>query len=81
MSNKNKLKNYKNFEQNGKNGKNCKNNNNNKKRQNRLKNSNVSNDLSKLPDDMYVKAFYVFMTAFSLYVFYRFMKRVSKSRS
>lgn len=81
MSNKNKLKNYKKFEQNGKNGKNGKNNTNNKKRQNRLKNSNVRNDLSKLPDDMYVKAFYIFMTAFSLYVFYRFMKRVSKSRS
>jgi hypothetical protein len=78
MSNRNKLKNYKKIEQNGKNGKN---NTNSKKRQNKLKNSNVGNDLSKLPDDMYVKAFYVFMTAFSLYVFYRFMKRVSKSRS
>lgn len=73
MSNGNKLKNYKNFEQNDKNGKN--------KRRNKLKNNNVRNDLSKLPDDMYVKAFYVFMTAFSLYVFYRFMKRVSKTRS
>jgi len=73
MSKRNKLKNYKNFEQNGKNGKN--------KRQNKLKNNNVSNDLSKLPDDMYIKAFYVFITAFSLYVFYRFMKRVSKTRS
>jgi hypothetical protein len=37
-------------------------------------------DLSKLPDDMYVKAFYIFMTVFSLYVFYRFMKRVSMNR-
>jgi hypothetical protein len=37
-------------------------------------------DLSKLPDDMYVKAFYVFMTGFSLYVLYRFMKRVSSNR-
>lgn len=44
-------------------------------------NSNsVMNDLSKLPDDMYVKAFYIFMTTFSLYVFYRFMKRISGSR-
>ena len=77
MSNKNKLKNYKNFEKNGNNN----NNKNNNKWRNKLKNSNVSNDLSKLPDDMYVKAFYVFMTAFSLYVFYRFMKRVSKTRS
>jgi hypothetical protein len=71
MSKKNKLKNYKKFGQNG----------NNNKRRNKLKNSNImNNDLSKLPDDMYVKAFYVFMTAFSLYVFYRFMKRVSKTR-
>ena len=73
MSNRNKLKNYKNFEKNDKNG--------NNKRRNKLKSSNVRNDLSKLPDDMYVKAFYVFMTAFSIYVFYRFMKRVSKTRS
>jgi hypothetical protein len=73
MSNKhkNKLKNYNKFKHSG----------NNNKRQNKLKNNNVRNDLSKLPDDMYVKAFYVFMTAFSLYVFYRFMKRVSKTRS
>lgn len=78
MSNKNKLKNYNKFEQNGNN--NNKNKNKNNKWRNKLKNSNVSNDLSKLPDDMYVKAFYVFMTAFSLYVFYRFMKRVSKTR-
>jgi len=73
MSKRNKLTNYKKFEQNGKNSKN--------KRQNKLKNNNVSNDLSKLPDDMYVKAFYVLVSAFSLYVFYRFMKRVSKTRS
>jgi hypothetical protein len=73
MSNRNKLKNYKKIGQNSK-------NNNNNKRRNKIKNSNVRNDLSKLPDDMYVKAFYVFMTAFSLYVFYRFMKRVSKTR-
>jgi hypothetical protein len=42
-----------------------------------LKTFNIMDDLSKLPDDMYVKAFYVLMTGFSLYVFYRFMKRVS----
>ena len=68
MSNKNS---YKKFEQ-----------NNTKQRRNKLKKLNINsmmNDLSKLPDDMYVKAFYVFMTAFSLYVFYRFMKRVSKT--
>ena len=76
MSNGNKLKKYKNFEQNGNNGK-----NGNNKRQNKLKNNNIRNDLSKLPDDMYVKAFYVLVSAFSLYVFYRFMKRVSKTRS
>ena len=69
MSNKHS---YKKFEQ-----------NNTKQRRNKLKKLNINsmmNDLSKLPDDMYVKAFYVFMTAFSLYVFYRFMKRVSKTR-
>lgn len=69
MSNKHS---YKKFEQ-----------NNTKQRRNKLKNLNINsmmNDLSKLPDDMYVKAFYIFMTAFSLYVFYRFMKRVSKTR-
>ena len=76
MSNKNKLKNYKNFEQNGNNGNKKRRNNRNK-----LKSSNVRNDLSKLPDDMYVKAFYVLVSAFSIYVFYRFMKRVSKTRS
>ena len=41
---------------------------------------NLMNDVSKLPDDVYVKAFYIFMTAFSLYVFYRFTKRISSSR-
>ena len=80
MSNRNKLKTYKNFEKNGNNNNN-KNNNKRRNNRNKLKNNNVRNDLSKLPDDMYVKAFYVFMTAFSLYVFYRFMKRVSKTRS
>lgn len=39
----------------------------------------MMDDLSKLPDDIYVRAFYIFMTGFSLYVFYRFMKRISKS--
>ena len=63
----------------------CNNNSNKKNRRNKVKPSmkafNVMDDFSKLPDDMYVKAFYVFMTAFSLYVFYRFMKRISGSRS
>jgi hypothetical protein len=59
----------------------CNNNGNKKKRRNKakasLKTFDVMNDFSKLPDDVYVKAFYIFMTGFSLYVFYRFMKRVS----
>jgi hypothetical protein len=54
---------------------------NKKNRRNKSKTSmnafNVMNDFSKLPDDIYVKAFYILMTGFSLYVFYRFMKRVS----
>jgi len=60
------------------------NKNGNEKRRNKAKASmkalNMMDDFSKLPDDMYVRAFYIFMTAFSLYVFYRFMKRVSKTR-
>ena len=57
-------------------------NNGNRKRRNKTKAStmkafNTMADLSKLPDDMYVKAFYILMTGFSLYVFYRFMKRAS----
>jgi hypothetical protein len=59
----------------------CNNNGNKKNRRNKakasLKTFDVMNDFSKLPDDVYVKAFYIFMTGFSLYVFYRFMKRVS----
>jgi hypothetical protein len=58
---------------------------NKKNRRNKTKSSmkafNTMDDFSKLPDDVYVKAFYIFMTGFSLYVFYRFMKRVSGSRS
>ena len=52
------------------------------KRQNKalLKDFNIVDNLSKLPDDMYVKAFYIFITTFSLYVFYRFMKRISCSQ-
>ena len=54
---------------------------NKKNRRNKTKASmkalNMMDDFSKLPDDMYVRAFYIFMTGFSLYVFYRFMKRVS----
>ena len=42
---------------------------------------NAMDDLSKLPDDMYVRAFYILMTAFSLYVFYRLTKRISNARS
>ena len=61
------------------------NNGNKKNRRNKSKTSlkafDVMNDFSKLPDDMYVRAFYIFMTAFSLYVFYRFMKRISNTRS
>lgn len=55
-----------------------------KNRRNKIKESmkalNTMDDFSKLPDDIYVKVFYIFMTVFSLYVFYRFMKRVSKTR-
>ena len=58
---------------------------NKKNRRNKTKSSlkafSTMDDFSKLPDDVYVKAFYIFMTGFSLYVFYRFMKRVSGSRS
>jgi hypothetical protein len=57
----------------------CNNNGNKKNRRSKTKTSSM-NDFSKLPDDVYVKAFYIFMTAFSLYVFYRFMKRISGSR-
>ena len=60
------------------------NNGNKKNRRNKAKSSlkafDVMNDFSKLPDDVYVKAFYILMTGFSLYVFYRFMKRISSSR-
>lgn len=64
----------------------CINNGNKRKRRNRAKVSsmkafNAMDDFSKLPDDIYVKAFYIFMAGFSLYVFYRFMKRVSNTRS
>jgi hypothetical protein len=63
----------------------CNNNGNKRKRRNRVKSSmkafNTMDDFSKLPDDVYVKAFYIFMAGFSLYVFYRFMKRVSNTRS
>ena len=59
---------------------------NKKNRRNKTKSSsmkafNMMDDFSKLPDDIYVRAFYIFMTAFSLYVFYRFMKRISNTRS
>jgi hypothetical protein len=62
----------------------CNNNGNKKNRRNKTKSPmnafSTMNDFSKLPDDVYVKAFYIFMTGFSLYVFYRFMKRISGSR-
>jgi hypothetical protein len=59
----------------------CNNDGNKKNRRNKVKSPmNMMNDFSKLPDDVYVKAFYIFMTGFSLYVFYRFMKRISGSR-
>jgi hypothetical protein len=59
---------------------------NKKNRRNKTKSSsmkafNTMDDFSKLPDDIYVRAFYILMTAFSLYVFYRFMKRISSARS
>jgi len=70
---KTKLKGYKNFEQKHKYRNKIKN----------IKNNNFNlamNDLSKLPDDMYVKAFYILVSVFSLYAFYRFIKRISKTR-
>jgi hypothetical protein len=66
------LSNYKNFE---------KRRNKIKTKTSSIKAFNTMDDFSKLPDDMYVRAFYIFMTAFSLYVFYRFMKRISSARS
>jgi hypothetical protein len=66
------LSNYKNFE---------KRRNKTKTKSSSIKTFNMMDDFSKLPDDMYVRAFYIFMTAFSLYVFYRFMKRISSARS
>ena len=65
----------------------CINNGNKRKRRNKTKSKasikafSAMDDFSKLPDDIYVKAFYILMAGFSLYVFYRFMKRVSGSRS
>lgn len=35
-------------------------------------------DFSKLPDDLYVKAFYACISVFSLYVLYRFIQRYNK---
>ena len=35
-------------------------------------------DFSKLPDDVYVKAFYACISIFSLYVLYRFIQRYNK---
>ena len=59
----------------------CNKKNHRNKSKDSLKTFKAMDDFSKLPDDMYVRAFYIFMTAFSLYVFYRFMKRISNTRS
>ena len=40
--------------------------------------SSVIQDFSKLPDDLYVKAFYACISVFSLYVLYRFIQRYHK---
>jgi hypothetical protein len=68
------LANYKNFEK-------RRNKTKTKTKSSSIKAFNTMGDFSKLPDDMYVRAFYIFMTGFSLYVFYRFMKRISNARS
>jgi hypothetical protein len=68
------LANYKNFEK-------RRNKTKTKTKSSSIKAFNTMGDFSKLPDDMYVRAFYIFMTTFSLYVFYRFMKRISNTRS
>ena len=73
-----KLANYKTLDQNGNIG-NCRSRRRPIRRRTNAK-RRTTNDVSKLPDDVYVKAFYIFMTAFSLYVFYRFTKRISGSR-
>jgi hypothetical protein len=59
----------------------CNKKNHRNKSKDSLKTFKAMDDFSKLPDDMYVRAFYIFMTAFSLYVLYRFMKRISNTRS
>ena len=38
----------------------------------------IMQDFSKLPDDLYVKAFYACISIFSLYVLYRFIQRYNK---
>ena len=74
------LSNYKRFGCNNNNKRNTKPKRESKTSLKAFNSKSMIDDLSKLPDDMYVKAFYVFMTAFSLYVFYRFMKRISGSK-
>ena len=50
-----------------------------KYRKNKNKSGNsVIQDFSKLPDDLYVKAFYACISVFSLYVLYRFIQRYNK---
>lgn len=77
---KSELSNYKRFGCNNNNKRNTKPKRESKTSLKAFNSKSMIDDLSKLPDDMYVKAFYVFMTAFSLYVFYRFMKRISGSK-
>jgi hypothetical protein len=52
-----------------------------KYRKNKNKNKKgkaMMQDFSKLPDDLYVKAFYASISVFSLYVLYRFIQRYHK---
>jgi hypothetical protein len=54
---------------------------NKKIRKNKKKLEKISSgeiDFSKLPDDLYVKAFYACISVFSLYVLYRFIQRYNK---
>ena len=74
------LSNYKRFGCNNNNKRNTKPKRESKTSLKAFNSKSMIDDLSKLPDDMYVKAFYIFMTVFSLYVFYRFMKRISGSK-
>ena len=48
-----------------------------RKNKNKMGNTMIQ-DFSKLPDDLYVKAFYACISVFSLYVLYRFIQRYHK---